>query len=72
MMVVTSTDLDYGVIFGPIVVQPSILNPSCLIGLMTEDSRSDLSDTRLSVSVHTCNLLHFLKCLNTINTRGKC
>lgn len=53
MMVVTSTDLDYGVIFGPIVVQPSILNPSCLIGLMTEDSRNDLSDTRLSVIVHT-------------------
>lgn len=51
MVVITSSDLDYGVIFGPIVVQPSILNPSCLIGLMTEDTRNDSSDTRLSLNL---------------------
>lgn len=64
MVVITSSDLDYGVIFGPIVVQPSILNPSCLIGLMTEDTRNDSSDTRLSVSGPVI-LLDFLKCVET-------
>lgn len=64
-------DLDYGVIFGFIVVQLFIFNLSCLIGLMIEDSRSDLSDIRLLVSVYICNLFYFFKCLNIINICGK-
>lgn len=65
-------DLDYGVIFGFIVVQLFIFNLSCLIGLMIEDSRNDLSDIRLLVSVYICNLFYFFKCLNIINICGKC
>lgn len=64
-------DLDYGVIFGFIVVQLFIFNLSCLIGLMIEDSRNDLSDIRLLVSVYICNLFYFFKCLNIINICGK-
>lgn len=65
-------DLDYGVIFGFIVVQLFIFNLSCLIGLMIEDSRNDLSDIRLLVIVYICNLFYFFKCLNIINICGKC
>lgn len=64
-------DLDYGVIFGFIVVQLFIFNLSCLIGLMIEDSRNDLSDIRLLVIVYICNLFYFFKCLNIINICGK-
>lgn len=49
MLVYTSTDLDYGVIFGPIVVQSSLLNPRNLIGLLTEEKRNKANDTYISV-----------------------
>ena len=49
MLVYTSTDLDYGVIFGPIVVQSSLLNPRNLIGLLTEEKRNKANDTFITV-----------------------
>ncbi|XP_062603480.1 uncharacterized protein LOC134265251 [Saccostrea cucullata] len=49
MTVSTNTDIDYGIIFGPVNVESSALNPTSLIGLMTRDGRTEKDDTNLSL-----------------------
>ncbi|XP_061169068.1 uncharacterized protein LOC133178351 [Saccostrea echinata] len=49
MAVSTNTDIDYGVIFGPVNVESSALNPTSLIGLMTGDGRTEKDDINLSL-----------------------
>lgn len=60
MAILTSSDIDYGVIFGPVNVESPAMNPTRLIGLMTEDTRCEKDDRCLSVSTCLCSFVQFI------------